>query len=171
MYIADPPTDALSRIAPRRRGSGALLRVALRPEDGGFRLLSGALHLGGKELKPTSPRRYAYPNLVLAELWLPRTDALRLTAHLPDGGQLDLPRIGTVCFPEMDAHTYRRPSRANLGYFSSDWPVAYSNWYSKAHDDDHLEGHDQRLLGPGLPLYPNERTAVLSFVHGYTRGN
>jgi hypothetical protein len=170
MYILDNPADALDRVAPRTRGAGALLRLALRPADGHHRLVGGVLHLGDRDLKPPSLRRYAYPSLVLTEVWLPRRDALDLLRRLPGGEDVQLPGIGLAHFPTTGANTQRYSSGSNVGLLWPEWPVVLSEWHGNSTSADQLDAGWRRLLARGLPLYPNEKTAVLSFVHGYTEG-
>ncbi len=167
MYAPDAPVDALAPITPRTPGAGALLRLALRPAEGHYRLVGGVLQFGARDLKPSALRRYTYPTLVLAEVWLSRRAALDLLRRLPGGDPVSLPRIGPVLFPVGSATTQRHTSRATIGLVRSDWPVVLSGWRGNVSDEAQLDASWRRLLARRLPLYPNEKAAVLAFVHGH----
>jgi hypothetical protein len=166
--------QALLHLAPVGRGAGALVRLALALEDGHYHLLTGSYQTSLQRPSRTSLRHYDYTaaQFVLTERWLTRSQAAQLLDHLTQDEAYDFPGLGIVRFPKLSPTAYYSRSGQREPFVPTDWPTIHVQW-APSNWEEHalMNAPDERVVAARLPLFPNARTAILSFVHGYHEGN
>lgn len=168
MKLDGDATQLLRTYSSRGHGVSALVRLALRPKAGHLWLLSSRFEFMGSVEKPSHARRYVYDDLVLVERSFGRARALNLLAQLSAQREVQVPGVGKVAGPQLHANIYRYQSGIDSGYVTCEWPTVYVEWSgTQSQEEQQFLQSSTRLVGRDVPLYPNPRTAILSFVHGH----
>lgn len=146
---------------------GALVRIAARQTEEHLSLLSARVEFVKPSEKPSALRRYAYPEIVLAEQWLEREDAIEWLRQLLESKKAHLPEVGLIECPYSNASVERHPSGRTHYFASHTWPTLTLEAHVTPSDHQQFLARSGPLVGQRLPLYPNVAAAILSFVHDY----
>lgn len=128
------------------------------------RLLSGRCVFGEPPGRPHRLRQFTYPQLTLTEVRLSCSDATEVIGRLLCGQAALVPGLGSLESPQLNPKAGRQNSGSHYHFVPCEWPLEYVDFGNISTNEQVLNSSDI-LVGTRTPLYPNVRTAILSFVH------